>query len=121
VIADDERDTVDLLALLIGLEGYEVHVGYDGEHALALIDRLRPPAAVIDLAMPGLNGFEIARRVRQSAAHSGMRLAAVSGWGRSDDVERALAAGFDAHFIKPADFDALMRWLGTAVAGGGRA
>jgi CheY-like chemotaxis protein len=68
---------------------------------------LRPDVAVLDIGMPGLNGYEVARRIREQPWGAAIRLIAVTGWGQAEDVQRARASGFDHHVTKPVDFDAL--------------
>lgn len=112
VIADDNADSVDTLAMLLRLQGHEVHTGSHGGEAAELILAHRPDVAVIDIGMPVLNGYEVARRVRGELPH--IVLIALSGWGNADDVERAKQAGFDHHMVKPADFERLERLITRA-------
>jgi CheY-like chemotaxis protein len=84
-----------------------VDVAPDGESALAAAQALRPDVAVLDIGMPGLNGYEVARRIRAEPWGARIRLIALTGWGQAEDVERAHAAGFDHHVTKPVDLDAL--------------
>jgi PAS domain S-box-containing protein len=107
LIADDNVDAADSLRLLLELSGHEVHVAYDGEQAVRLADEVRPHAAILDIGMPKLNGYEAAQRIRTMDGGLDMKLIALTGWGKSDDVERAIASGFDHHCTKPADVDKL--------------
>jgi PAS domain S-box-containing protein len=101
LIADDNMDGAESLAILLRVEGHDVSVVHDGAAALAALERLQPQVALLDIGMPGLTGYEVARRVRQSAFGRGMLLVAITGWGQDSDKARALEAGFDHHFTKP--------------------
>lgn len=105
VVADDNHDTADTLAALLVLDGHEVQVAHDGDRALEIIISFRPHLALLDISMPGMDGYEVARRVRSSytGAKERVMLAAVTGWGQTRDIHRAMAAGYDRHFIKPLD------------------
>lgn len=83
----------------------------DGTGALDLIHAWRPEIVLLDLGLPDIDGFEVARRVRQAPGGDAVHLIAISGYGQPDDVKRALEAGFDRHFIKPVEIAELMQWL----------
>ncbi|HET7670099.1 MAG TPA: PAS domain-containing protein [Burkholderiales bacterium] len=102
LVADDNRDAADSLARLLGAYGHEVRVAYDGLSAIQLFDQFAPDVAVLDIGMPGADGYEVARRLR--AKHGAApHLIALTGWGQEHDRARALAEGFDKHLTKPAD------------------
>jgi CheY-like chemotaxis protein len=101
VIADDNRDAATSLAMLLELAGHEVRLANDGAEALAIIEAFQPHAAFIDIGMPLLNGYDVARRVRRHAWGADMRLIAVSGWGQDHNKRQAHQAGFDHHLTKP--------------------
>ncbi len=103
LIADDNRDAADSLGALLEMEGHEVTVVHDGAQALAAFAQTRPEIALLDIGMPGLNGYEVARRVRAGALGRTVTLIAVTGWGQDRDKAQALAAGFNHHFTKPID------------------
>jgi PAS domain S-box-containing protein len=111
LIADDNNDAADSLAVLLRMEGHEVTVAYDGEHALSAIESLRPEVAVLDIGMPGLDGYEVARKVRSSPTSTSVTLVAVTGWGQALDKARAIEAGFDHHFTKPIEVEVLAKML----------
>jgi len=113
VTVDDNHDAADTLALLLGRLGADVAVAYDGESALEAIRAERPRLALVDLGMPVVDGFEVARRVREDPALDGVTLVALSGWGQEPDRRRSRAAGFDHHLVKPVDFDALRALLAS--------
>jgi signal transduction histidine kinase len=102
LIADDNRDSAETLAALLRMEGHEVTSVHDGPVALSVFGRIKPDVALLDIGMPGLTGYEVARRMRQSAAEP-LVLIAITGWGQDVDKERAFAAGFDHHLTKPVD------------------
>lgn len=111
LIADDNRDAADSLAILLRIEGHDVTVAYDGEQAIAAIELLRPEVAVLDIGMPKLDGYEVARRVREGPMGTLVTLVAVTGWGQGPDKARAAAAGFNHHFTKPVEIEALAQML----------
>jgi PAS domain S-box-containing protein len=118
LIADDNRDAADSISMLLQMAGHEVTVAYDGQQALESIETLRPEVALLDIGMPGLDGFEVARRVRLDARITNTLLIAVTGWGQASDKARALAAGFDLHFTKPVEPATLIELLGKKLPTG---
>ena len=111
LVVDDREDCVDSMAALLEIHGAQVRTASNGVRALELIRAWKPDIVLLDLGLPDIDGFEVARRVRADPDGHAVLLAAVSGYGQPDDVERALAAGFDRHFIKPVDIPELVRWL----------
>ncbi len=120
LIADDNRDAADSLALLLQMSGYELHVCHSGREALALAQRERPEALVLDIGMPGMSGYELARHVRQEDWGREALLIAVTGWGQQEDRERSRASGFDYHLTKPVDPEALQGLLAEFARRGER-
>ena len=114
VVADDNRDAADTLCRILSLYGYEVRSAYDGEAALEVCGAFRPHAAVLDIGMPGRNGYDVARLLRERM--NGVKLIALTGWGADADVQQARAAGFDHHLTKPVDPAALNELLSKARA-----
>jgi signal transduction histidine kinase/CheY-like chemotaxis protein len=114
VVADDNRDAAESLATLLRLLGAEVDVAFNGNDALAVIQRTRPEVAFIDIGMPGMNGHEVAQRVRDDPTCSDVTLIALTGWGQESDRERSRLAGFDHHLVKPAQFQAIQAMLESA-------
>jgi len=108
LIVDDNRDAADSLAALFEMEAYDVDVAYDGYAALAALDQRLPRLIVMDLGMPGLDGYEAARLIRKRPEAQGTLMIALTGWCQSDARRRTLDAGFDHHLIKPVDFQALL-------------
>jgi signal transduction histidine kinase len=103
LIADDNQDALESLALMLRLEGHEVHCASDGEEALALAGLRRPEIVVLDVGMPKLDGCEVARRIRAEAWGRNAILVALTGWGQDADRRRSREAGFDMHLVKPVD------------------
>jgi len=114
LVADDNRDAADSLAALLAVMGHDVRVAYDGQEAIDTAAEFRPDAALLDIGMPRLNGYDVARRVRSEPWGRGMLLVAITGWGRAGDREQAVAAGFDHHLVKPAAPDVLQLLLASA-------
>jgi PAS domain S-box-containing protein len=111
LLVDDNRDSADSLAMLLELKGHEVRIAYDGAQALDVAPRLAPHLALIDLAMPKMDGFATLAGLREMPALAGTVFAAMTGFGHADDRERTQAAGFDAHLVKPVElalFEALL-------------
>ena len=103
VIADDNRDSADSMAMLLEAGGHEVHVAYDGAEAVETANRVQPDAVLLDIGMPKMNGLECARAIRGQPWSAGRLLIALTGWGQEEDKRRALEAGFDCHLTKPVD------------------
>ncbi len=102
LVVDDNRDGAELLAELLALHGHQVRIAHDGPDALAIAELLLPEVALLDIGLPGMDGYELARRLR-SRLGDGCVLLALSGYGQAEDRERALAAGFAQHLVKPVD------------------
>ncbi|HEY5101158.1 MAG TPA: ATP-binding protein, partial [Steroidobacteraceae bacterium] len=111
LIADDNRDSAESLAMLLRMEGHEVMVVHDGPAALQAVVGFDPQFALLDIGMPGMSGYEVARKLRESLPASPLRLVAVTGWGQHSDKARARSSGFDHHFTKPVEPERLMQLL----------
>ena len=111
LLADDNRDAADVMAMVIRMQGHEVQVAYDGPSAIALAERFGPDVAVLDIGMPGMNGYEVARQLRRSLQFATLQLIALTGWGQQDDKTLASEAGFDDHLTKPADLEQLVQLI----------
>jgi signal transduction histidine kinase/CheY-like chemotaxis protein len=111
ILADDNRDALESLAMLLEVEGHAVRVASDGAAALELFEQRVPRVMLLDIGMPGMNGYDVARKVRAAPGGSGVLLVALTGWGQSTDRELAQEAGFDHHLTKPVDFDELLTLL----------
>lgn len=111
LVADDNRDAAESLATLLEFHGYQVQFVHDGESALQALESFRPDVALLDIGMPKLDGYEVARRARQASWGAKSKLIALTGWGHDQDRRDALAAGFDRHFVKPVDIEELLAYL----------
>jgi signal transduction histidine kinase/ActR/RegA family two-component response regulator len=107
LVVDDNRDAAQSLGMLLKLLGAEVRIVNDGPSALAILPIYRPSVVLLDIGMPGMDGYEVARRIRQQSEWRELMLIALTGWGQEDDRHRTAEAGFDHHLIKPADITAL--------------
>ena len=117
VLADDNEDAAWSLATVLGADGHTVTTAADGEEALARIEELRPDVALLDIAMPGIDGYEVARRVRAQPWGRTMLLVAATGWGNEADRRISSSSGFDAHLVKPIDLDRLRELMARWPAG----
>ncbi|MEO7577955.1 MAG: ATP-binding protein, partial [Massilia sp.] len=111
VLVDDNHDAAETLAAALDMLGYRVSVCHSAHEALAAMAQAPPRAAVLDIGLPDLNGYELARRIRGTPWGAGIVLVAATGWGQDTDKQAAREAGFDAHFTKPLDFISLDREL----------
>ena len=118
LVADDNRDAADSLAMVLRLAGHTVWNVYDGQSALATAFRCRPHVVLNDIGMPGVNGYEVARRLREHPVTRDSVLVAVTGYANADDHDRSREAGFDHHLSKPVDFDSLEKLLVSIGAAG---
>ena len=107
LIVDDNRDAADLLTMLIASDGYQTRTEYGGEAAVEAADEFRPRVVFCDIGMPGVNGHQVALRLRSNPAHATAVLVAVTGWGTEEDKRQSQRAGFDIHLTKPVDGKAL--------------
>ena len=115
LVADDVCDSADTLAQLIAAQGIEARAVYDGREALALAESWRPDGAILDLGLPGLTGYELARELRGRFGRR-IRLVAYTGWAADSARERALEAGFEEFLVKPAEPALLLLALGKPMA-----
>ena len=111
LVVDDNVDAANTLHDLLDLDGFSVSTVYDGVAAVAMAEAFQPEIVVMDIGMPGMDGYDAARLIRQQPGGAGMVLIAVTGWGQATDKKRASAAGFDHHLVKPVDYDLLMLCL----------
>lgn len=111
LVVDDNYDSATSLAMLLKLEGNEARIANDGEEALAESESFRPQVVLLDIGLPKLNGHEVCRRIRQQPWGKNIVLVALTGWGHEQDRKRSAEAGFDYHFVKPVDVDALLALL----------
>jgi CheY-like chemotaxis protein len=112
LVADDNSDALESLATLLELGGHEVFSAANGALALESAERHLPEVALLDIGMPKLDGYEVARRIRAQPWGRAITLVALTGWGQESDRRRSGEAGFDSHMVKPLDLDKLMELLG---------
>jgi CheY-like chemotaxis protein len=111
LIADDNRDAAESLGMLLRMDGHEVIVTHDGPGALSAFGDFDPDIVILDIGMPGQNGYEVARQMRERIGDKPLKLIAVTGWGQDNDREKALQAGFDSHLTKPVDPESLTKLM----------
>jgi len=114
LVVDDNQDAAESMRLLLRQVGAEVRVAHDGPQALATFDACRPRMVLLDIGMPGMDGYEVARRMRASPSAPRASLVALTGWGQDEDRKRVREAGFDHHLVKPADLGTLQSLI-TAI------
>ena len=111
MIVDDNRDAASTLALLLRVKGHDVHVANSGADALEAAPTFRPEMVALDLGMPGMNGIDTAKAIRQTPWGQKVTLIAVTGWGQENDRALTKDAGFDHHLVKPIDFASIQELL----------
>ena len=117
LIADDNRDAADTMGMLLQLGGHEVIVAHSGNQALELGRQRCPDVVILDIGMPDINGYEVARTARKEDWGKSVYMIALTGWGQADDKERARLAGFDRHLTKPVDPDLVEELLRSYLLG----
>ena len=116
LVVDDNRDAVESLGKLLEIAGNDVHRAVGGEAAISLAEQVQPEVVLLDLGMPKVSGYEVARRIREQPWGKATYLIAISGWGQDDARLRTQEAGFDAHLVKPVDPGVLDQILGALVS-----
>jgi CheY-like chemotaxis protein len=111
LVVEDHDDAREAVRCLLEVRGHRVDAAADGSAGLETALASRPEVVLIDIGIPGLDGYEVARRLRATDLGKHMRLVAITGYGQPDDRQRALESGFDAHLVKPIDPDELYRLL----------
>lgn len=111
VVADDNSDAAEGVAMFLRLEGHEVQVATDGDEALRIVRATQPSIIILDIGMPKLNGYQVARAIREEGWGATARLVAITGWGQESDRLLAFEAGFDMHLTKPFDPDRLLDFI----------
>ena len=101
MIVEDNADSRELLCELLLEAGFDCDAAATGAEALALIEKVQPDVAILDVGLPEMDGFEVARRIREDPKHAGVRLIALTGYGQLTDRATAIKAGFDEHLVKP--------------------
>ena len=114
LIVDDNVDSAEMLAVNLQMAGHDVRTTYSGQDALRLATEYRPDVVLLDLGMPGMDGYEIARRLRELRGVGDLRIVAITGYGEEAHRRRTRAAGFSEHLVKPVDLDGLTGILSAA-------
>jgi PAS domain S-box len=113
LVVDDHQDSANSMGALLKLSGADVRTAYDGETALEAIRSYRPSIVLLDIGLPGMNGYEVARQAREQSEGRDLTLIALTGWGAEDSVRRSREAGIDHHLVKPVDHHALIDLLSS--------
>jgi CheY-like chemotaxis protein len=121
LIVDDNVDSADSLATVLGLKGHRTWTAYDGPTALEAARAHRPGFVLLDIGLPRMDGYEVARRLRQTPDLRGVVLVAMTGYGQDEDRRKGQEAGFDYHLVKPVDLTELAKILAKSRKGAGRA
>jgi CheY-like chemotaxis protein len=116
LVVDDNADAADSLGLLLGHLGADVRVAHSGEDALDILAGFHPDLVLLDIGMPHLDGYAVARRIRAMPGHADLTLVALTGWGQEEDRRLSREAGFDYHLIKPTDLSALQTLIASVGA-----
>jgi CheY-like chemotaxis protein len=114
LIADDDLAAAEMLAAFVTSKGGTVYLAHDGAMALRMGADLQPDVILLDISMPGMNGYETCRQLRANPRSAGAFIVALTGWGQDQDKQHAMKSGFDAHLTKPADLDVLATLLTEA-------
>lgn len=112
LVVDDNRDSASSLAMLLTISGHKSHTAFDGQEAVEAAETIKPDVILMDIGLPKLNGYEAAKKIRETSWGKKMVLVALTGWGQEEDRRKSKEAGFDAHLVKPVDFGTLTQLLG---------
>jgi CheY-like chemotaxis protein len=118
LVVDDNRDAATTMSHLLSLAGFEVETFFDGHSALAAVTRFRPEACLLDISMPGMDGYELARQLRARCADHPPLFATMTAYGHDSHLEKAVESGFDLQFTKPADPHELIEQLKAGITQG---
>ena len=116
LIVDDNTDGAESLAMLLTASGHETHIALDGPSAIDAAERLLPDVVLLDIGLPGMNGYDVCERIRQQAWGRDLVLVALTGWGQAEDRARSKAAGFNQHIVKPVDLAVLTTLLASLTS-----
>jgi CheY-like chemotaxis protein len=111
LVVDDNRDSAVSLAMLLKIIGNETHIAHDGLAAVETAEKIRPDVVLLDIGLPGLNGFDACRRIREQPWGRDVVVVALTGWGQEEDRRKSEEAGFNGHLIKPVGHAELMKLL----------
>ena len=111
LVVDDNVDSADSLAQCLRMLGFQTRTAHDGIEAVRSAESYAPDVALLDIGLPGISGYDAARKIRQQQRSAPLLMIALSGWGQEDDRRKSKEAGFDHHFVKPVDIDSLTKVL----------
>jgi CheY-like chemotaxis protein len=114
LVVDDHRDGANMLSVVLRSLGFDTRVTFNGPDALDALAECKPKFMLVDISMPGMDGYELARQIRHQRELDDVTLIALTGWGQAEDRHRSLSAGFDHHLTKPVDVSALRALLATS-------
>jgi CheY-like chemotaxis protein len=114
LLVDDNRDSVETLSMLLRIKGHDAQIAQSGEEAMAAADQYQPHLVVLDLSLPGMDGYEVARQLRRRPYGANLVLVALTGWSGREVQARAAEAGFDFHLLKPVEWPELEEVLEAA-------
>ena len=120
LLVDDSVDAAEAMSMLLETLGHEVRVMHDGPSALAMVDDFAPDVVILDIGLPGIDGFEVAREMRTRTVTKSALLIALTGYGADSDKQKARDAGFDHHLVKPVSFTAIETVIAASFAGGAK-
>ncbi len=115
LVVDDNRETVEMLKMMLDTSGNPAHYAYDGLQAVKLADEIRPDLILLDIGMPNLNGYETCRRIREQSWGKEIVIVALTGLGQDDDRLKSRESGFDMHLVKPVDPELLLTVLAASA------
>jgi len=115
-VVDDNVDSTHILQMILNLEGHDTHVARDGNEALLVAAGVMPDVVILDIGLPGLSGYDVARELRARPEHAATFLIALTGYGQDDDRRRSAEAGFDVHLVKPVEPEMLRDLLAQFAA-----
>lgn len=115
LVIDDHPDTAETIAMALEAVGHDAQIACTGTEGLDLVDRYRPDLVILDIGLPDLSGYEVARAIRLRPYGAAIHLVAATGWGTAEDRVRAIAAGFDQHLLKPFDLRKLQAMIARAM------
>jgi CheY-like chemotaxis protein len=115
LVVDDNLDAAESLVMLLGLDGHEVRMAHSGVEALEAAAVFRPEVVLLDIGLPGMDGYEVARRLREQNDGAETLLVAMTGYGQEEDRRRSRAAGFHRHLVKPVDLNDLRALLASSA------
>ena len=113
LIVEDHPDVAESLALILRCDDHEVRIAHDGPAALQVLNKFKPDVVLLDVGLPGMDGYQVARRMREEASESNLTIIALSGYGQAEDHSQSMQAGCDAHVVKPVHPNVLRSMLGA--------